>query len=461
MTAVAVWLCGLAVAVVSSLVLAGGGASAGTHGGRIVFVRLVGQHFELFTIRPDRTGFVRLTHDNADDESPGWSPNGRRLLALADGRLVVRSSEGRILRRLRVLAGQPRWSPNGRLIAYLVTRCPDPTGKTDDTCADLWVIRPDGTGRRRLAAEDADPGAVGRPFSWAPDGRRLVYVKVGAPGGLVIVNVRRPQADPARYADDALDRPELVTGRPLDRLQPSARPLPGLGSLPRRAGRHEAPPDRTRPPHLPGHLGSRRESDRIPPCPGAGRRGPLGGRGRGTRRVTPASAGGNDRGIGAPLVARLVTRALEHLLPPPDDRACGGPGPAVPGDDGRDARLGVTKPRAAPRAAGVGQGVRFRATNKEALMALARVVTFEGVDKARMEEMQREMSGQERPDNIPATEIIVLHDPEADQAVAIVFFENEDDYRRGDEALNAMPAADTPGRRTSVKKYDVPIRMSD
>jgi hypothetical protein len=94
-------------------------------------------------------------------------------------------------------------------------------------------------------------------------------------------------------------------------------------------------------------------------------------------------------------------------------------------------------------------------------MALARVVTFEGVDKARMEEMQREMSGQERPDNIPATEIIVLHDAEADKAVAIVFFENEDDYRRGDEALNAMPAADTPGRRTSVTKYDVPIRMSD
>jgi hypothetical protein len=94
-------------------------------------------------------------------------------------------------------------------------------------------------------------------------------------------------------------------------------------------------------------------------------------------------------------------------------------------------------------------------------MALARVVTFEGVDKARMEEMQREMSGQERPDNIPATEIIVLHDAEADKAVAIVFFENEDDYRRGDEALNAMPAADTPGRRTSVTKYNVPIRMSD
>ena len=42
----------------------------------------------------------------------------------------------------------------------------------------------------------------------------------------------------------------------------------------------------------------------------------------------------------------------------------------------------------------------------------------------------------------------------------ILFFETEDDYRRGDEILNAMPAGDTPGRRTSVTKYDVPIRMT-
>jgi hypothetical protein len=42
-----------------------------------------------------------------------------------------------------------------------------------------------------------------------------------------------------------------------------------------------------------------------------------------------------------------------------------------------------------------------------------------------------------------------------------VFFENEDDYRRGDEALSAMPAGDTPGQRTSVAKYDVAFRMKD
>ena len=94
-------------------------------------------------------------------------------------------------------------------------------------------------------------------------------------------------------------------------------------------------------------------------------------------------------------------------------------------------------------------------------MSLARVVTFEGVSSDRMAEMKKEMEGNERPDNVPAKELIVLHDPETDKSVAIVFFENEDDYRQGDEALSAMPASDTPGQRTSVTKYQVAFRMAD
>jgi hypothetical protein len=92
-------------------------------------------------------------------------------------------------------------------------------------------------------------------------------------------------------------------------------------------------------------------------------------------------------------------------------------------------------------------------------MALARVVTFEGVDQARMEEMDREMQGGEQPEGLNAKEVIVLHDPEADKSVAIVFFDNEEDYKQGDEILSAMPTGDTPGRRTSVTKYNVAVRM--
>ena len=93
-------------------------------------------------------------------------------------------------------------------------------------------------------------------------------------------------------------------------------------------------------------------------------------------------------------------------------------------------------------------------------MALARVVSFDGVSKERIEEMKREMAENERPEGLPATEIIVLHDPGSEKSVAIVFFETEDDYRQGDEMLNAMPAGDTPGRRTSVTRYDVAHRMT-
>jgi hypothetical protein len=94
-------------------------------------------------------------------------------------------------------------------------------------------------------------------------------------------------------------------------------------------------------------------------------------------------------------------------------------------------------------------------------MALARVVSFEGVGKDRIEQMKGELRERERPEDIPAKEVVVLHDPEGEKSLVILFFETEDDYRRGDEALNAMPAGDTPGQRTSVTRYDVAIRMTD
>jgi hypothetical protein len=93
-------------------------------------------------------------------------------------------------------------------------------------------------------------------------------------------------------------------------------------------------------------------------------------------------------------------------------------------------------------------------------MALARVVTFEGVPKDRMEQMQRELSEGDRPEGLPASEILALHDPDEEKSLVVVFFENEDDYKRGDEILSAMPAGDTPGKRTSVTKYNVAVRRT-
>jgi hypothetical protein len=93
-------------------------------------------------------------------------------------------------------------------------------------------------------------------------------------------------------------------------------------------------------------------------------------------------------------------------------------------------------------------------------MSLARVVSFDGVSRDRMNEMRTEMQGSERPEGLPATEIIVLHDPEAEKSVVVVFFDSEEDYAQGDAVLSAMPTGDTPGQRTSVGKYEVAVRMS-
>ena len=92
-------------------------------------------------------------------------------------------------------------------------------------------------------------------------------------------------------------------------------------------------------------------------------------------------------------------------------------------------------------------------------MALARVVTFDGVSKDRMDQMGREMQEGQPPEGFPPAELIALHDPDTEKSLVVIVFDNEDDYRKGDEILSAMPAAETPGRRTSVQKYDVAMRM--
>jgi hypothetical protein len=94
-------------------------------------------------------------------------------------------------------------------------------------------------------------------------------------------------------------------------------------------------------------------------------------------------------------------------------------------------------------------------------VAYARAVTFEGVDRNRIDQLKQQLESDERPADIPATEIILLYDADAEKSLVLVFFDTEDDFRRGDAALNAMDPGDTPGRRTSVTKYEVAVRRSD
>ena len=90
-------------------------------------------------------------------------------------------------------------------------------------------------------------------------------------------------------------------------------------------------------------------------------------------------------------------------------------------------------------------------------MALARVVTFDGVTKERMDEMDREMQSGQPPEGMPSAELIALHDADAEKSLVIVIFDSEEDYKKGDEILGSMPAGDTPGTahfRDEVQRRD-------
>jgi hypothetical protein len=67
---------------------------------------------------------------------------------------------------------------------------------------------------------------------------------------------------------------------------------------------------------------------------------------------------------------------------------------------------------------------------------------------------------QGQPDGMNATDVIVLHDPDASKSISIVLFDSAEDYERGSTILNRMPRDDAPGQRTSVKRYEVAVRMT-
>lgn len=91
---------------------------------------------------------------------------------------------------------------------------------------------------------------------------------------------------------------------------------------------------------------------------------------------------------------------------------------------------------------------------------LARIVRWEGGDPEAVRKSAAEIREQaERaggpPPGVPAKEFMLLYDS-AGNAMALVFFETEDDYAQGDATLSSMdPPGDGMGRRVSVDKYEL------
>ncbi len=93
-------------------------------------------------------------------------------------------------------------------------------------------------------------------------------------------------------------------------------------------------------------------------------------------------------------------------------------------------------------------------------MSLVRAVTFEGVSAERVANIVSQIASGERPEDVPVTEMIMLHDEANARAVVLQFFDNDADYARGEAVFAAMPADETPGTRASVDRYTLAGRAT-
>ena len=90
----------------------------------------------------------------------------------------------------------------------------------------------------------------------------------------------------------------------------------------------------------------------------------------------------------------------------------------------------------------------------------ARVVRFTDVKPERIAEIGSEVEeGDGPPPGVPAKAMKMLVDEAQSTAVVILFFESEEDMRKGGEALDQMDASETPGTRASVDLCEVKIEM--
>jgi Tol biopolymer transport system component len=134
-------------------------------GGKLIYFTAANDHgsTDVYFRRVDGTDFPRLVVHDASQPAP--SPRGGVLVYVRSGNLYLQKAGGH---RQRVTSGvSPDWAPNGRRLVFIRPRA---SLTFDLPVGRIFSIRGSGRGLTRVGTEDYASHPV-----WSPDGRWIAY----------------------------------------------------------------------------------------------------------------------------------------------------------------------------------------------------------------------------------------------------------------------------------------------
>jgi len=126
-----------------------------------------------YIIRADGSDLKRLSGQDNFDQSPVWSPDGRRIALHRNCKLVIVAPDGSdervIVRGSEICPNTIAWSPDGQQLAFV--------SWYDSPEFIVYVVNSDGANLRRLDKFEEGGGMVP---TWSPDGKQIGVEGVNA-----------------------------------------------------------------------------------------------------------------------------------------------------------------------------------------------------------------------------------------------------------------------------------------